>query len=128
VLLTKTVNAYSSHGRAALHVGVPVACDDGFATLYGPPVNVSGPLVSVSVLPLVGVVGNITVVAAAAANGADLFGGVAPESGPKTKAAALANKQTAAIQIVLYRTILEVDCAYAGLNMSHLPLQAGMLH
>jgi len=59
VSLTETVNAYSSQGSAALHVGLPVAWEEGFATRYGPPVNVSAPLLSVSTLPLLGVMSGI---------------------------------------------------------------------
>ena len=54
-LRPETVRVYSSQTRTALHVGVPVACEEGLATRYGPPVKVSGPLTSVSV-PLGGVV------------------------------------------------------------------------
>src|SRR4051812_35749514 len=54
-LSPETVNAYSSQGSTALHVGVPVAWDEGLATRYGPPVKLSVPLESVRV-PLFGVV------------------------------------------------------------------------
>src|SRR6266576_6284763 len=54
-LMPETVSVYSSQTRTALHVGVPVACEEGLATRYGPPVKVSGPLESVRV-PFVGVV------------------------------------------------------------------------
>src|SRR5881409_974845 len=55
-LLTDAVNEYSSHGSAALQVGLPSTCDEGLGTRYGPPVKVRGPLLSVSVVPLVGVI------------------------------------------------------------------------
>src|SRR6267142_4224977 len=51
VLSPETVSAYSSQGSTALQVGVPVACEDGLATGYGPPVKVSDPLLSFSVPP-----------------------------------------------------------------------------
>src|SRR5256885_16421385 len=51
----ETVNANSSQMRTALQIGTPVACDEGFGTRYGPPVNVTGPLASVSV-PFGGVI------------------------------------------------------------------------
>src|SRR5438067_11039067 len=50
-LSPETVSMYSSQIRTALHVGVPVACEEGFEVRYGPPVKVIGPLVSVSVPP-----------------------------------------------------------------------------
>ena len=37
-------------------MGTPSTWDDALATRYGPPVNVNGPLLSVSVLPLPGVI------------------------------------------------------------------------
>src|SRR6184192_2789415 len=91
VLLTLTVNAYSSHGSAALQIGLPLACEEGFGTAYGPPVNVSGPPVSVRVLPLVGVVGVI-------ASGAEAEPRIAFDRTPHTKAAALADKHIAMIR------------------------------
>src|SRR5207249_12067969 len=45
---------YSSQINTALHVGVPLAWEEGLEVRYGPPVKVSGPLVSVS-KPLDGV-------------------------------------------------------------------------
>jgi hypothetical protein len=50
-LRPETVSVYSSQGNTALHVGVPVACAEGFATRYGPPTKVMGPLASVSTPP-----------------------------------------------------------------------------
>jgi len=118
-LLTETVNAYSSQGSSALQVGVPLACEDGFGTRYGPPVNVSGPLVSVSVLPLVGVVGAIALAAAKGEAGT----GIASEPGPNTKAARLADKQSSRIKAVLYRTITETKRMYDGFNICLSPLR-----
>src|ERR1700730_7274105 len=50
-LMPETVRAYSSQISTALHVGTPVACEEGLATAYGPPVKVMGPLESVRVPP-----------------------------------------------------------------------------
>src|SRR3954468_13464216 len=54
-LRPETVSANSSQTRRALQVGTPSAWEEGFGTRYGPPLNVTGPLPSVSV-PLGGVI------------------------------------------------------------------------
>src|SRR5258706_15895746 len=96
--LTETVKAYSSQGSAALQIGLPFACDEGLGTAYGPPAKVSGPLLSVSVLPLVGVVSNIEVRIGISA-------GIASERGASNMAVALADRQSATISATLNRRI-----------------------
>src|SRR3954471_6318573 len=50
----ETVRANSSQTRTALHVGMPLTCEEGLETKCGPPVKVTGPLTSVRT-PLGGV-------------------------------------------------------------------------
>src|SRR5215212_5909009 len=54
-LRPEMVSANSSQTRSALQIGTPSACEEGFGTRYGPPLNVTGPLASVSV-PVGGVI------------------------------------------------------------------------
>ncbi|MBA2705710.1 MAG: hypothetical protein H0U60_17875 [Blastocatellia bacterium] len=101
--LTETLKVYSSQGSAALHVGLPSTWDDGLATKYGPPVKVNGPLLSVNVLPLLGV---IAIIELGEANAARAALNVA---GAKLAAEASANEQNTITSEILSRLEVKVE-------------------